>query len=209
MKLIEVVVLTGIQCVSPVQTAPAVTEAQKVWCAVIVQGDSDTSAIAVTPREQMLDPAVKSAISRMQLAFNPGAKPAPQQPGGLTVAEVPVPAPPAALRVRPSASAAAMTQIAKSPDALPPAETPVPVADTGSDGDAGSAPEPAAARTPEAKTAALDPVAPEPPAPAKKKTSPKKRSDVCRNGTRAVWYTNKDGRRKYRCSRPDDTAIVY
>jgi hypothetical protein len=219
MKLIEVVVLTGMQCISPTQTSPAMTEAHKVWCAVIVEGDSETRNIDVTPETMTGEPSVKSALSRMQTAWNLPPKAGVPQSGMRVVAAAPPPAAPMPVAAPAPVAPAkpplvtAVTKIAKTPDALPQVENPVPTSDSEPAADETSViPQP----TEQVAEAAIDPPQIKPDSPvatsdtdapdtdaAKKKTKAKKRSDVCRNGTRAVWYTNSEGRRKYRCRRGD------
>lgn len=75
MKLIEVVVLLGAHCISPVQHADAVTEVGKVQCAVMVEQDTDTGRVKVTPREAETRPEVAAVLKR--IADGNAAGPAP------------------------------------------------------------------------------------------------------------------------------------
>jgi hypothetical protein len=214
MKLVEVVILTGLQCVSPTQNTSLSTEVSKVWCAVIVESDAQAKTIAVTPRSQVDHPMVKSVLTRIALAWTPPDKRVLLQ-SGLKVID---PTPTAAAATAQAAPAAqtlkSATMIAKTPAALPEAETPVPTAATEDAADAvgdGASPEDTAAAideapAPETQTAALATEA-EPPAKKPAKRTGKKRSDVCRSGTKAVWYTNSEGRKKYRCRKLSDLKI--
>lgn len=65
MKLIEVVVLLGAHCISPVQHADAVTQVRKVQCAVMVEQDTDTGRVNVTPREAETKPEAAAVLKRI------------------------------------------------------------------------------------------------------------------------------------------------
>ena len=75
MKIIEVVVLLGAHCISPVQHADAVTEVGKVQCAAMVEQDTVTGRVTVTPREAALQPAVKAVLQRIAAGSAAGAEP--------------------------------------------------------------------------------------------------------------------------------------
>jgi hypothetical protein len=214
MKLVEVVILTGLQCVSPTQNTSLSTEVSKVWCAVIVESDAEAKTIAVTPRSQVDHPMVKSVLTRIALAWTPPDKRVLLQSGLKVIDPAPKP-----VATSPQAAPAAQnmksaTLIAKTPAPLPATETPVPTASTDEAPDTvgdGASPEDTVAAigetpAPETQTAALATEA-EPPAKKPAKKSGKKRSDVCRSGTKAVWYTNSEGRKKYRCRKLSDLKI--
>lgn len=214
MKLVEVVILTGLQCVSPTQNTSLSTEVSKVWCAVIVESDAQAKTIAVTPRSQVDHPMVKSVLTRIALAWTPPDKRVLLQSGLKVIDPTPKPAAMSAQAAPATQNLKSATLIAKTPAALPPAETPVPTAATDEAPDAvgdGASPDDTAVATgetpaPETQTAALATEA-EPPAKKPAKKSGKKRSGVCRSGTRAVWYTNSEGRKKYRCRKLSDLKI--
>ena len=65
MNLIEVVVLLGAHCISPVQHADAVTQVRKVQCAVMVEQDTDTGRVIVTPRAAETKPEVTAVLKRI------------------------------------------------------------------------------------------------------------------------------------------------
>lgn len=233
MKLIEVIILTGVHCASPVQHTPQATEAGKVWCAVIVEADSVTKIAEVTPPEEARNPLVVAALKRLDatVAMPPAPEPPPVDLDAIAaqVAAIPgsaspppldqpeeVPrltaAPPAIspeVETPDSASADPATaegepQPASSQPELPEPEATAPEADPAAD---------AADQQPGTETAAVEE---EPPAPRtkartakpkKKKASTKRRSDVCGKTRQAVWYTNKDGKRKYRCRKPGDGRL--
>lgn len=64
MRLIEVVVLMGAHCVSPVAHTQSMTEAGKVQCAVVVQKDTENGAVIVTPEEARQEPRVAEVVAR-------------------------------------------------------------------------------------------------------------------------------------------------
>jgi hypothetical protein len=214
MKLVEVVILTGLQCVSPTQNTSLSTEVSKVWCAVIVESDAQAKTIAVTPRSQVDHPMVKSVLTRIALAWTPPDKRVLLQSGLKVIDPTPTAAPASAQAAPAAQTLKSATMIAKTPAALPEAETPVPTASTEDVPDAvgdGASPEDTAAAidetpAPKTQTAALATEA-EPPAKKPAKRTGKKRSDVCRSGTKAVWYTNSEGRKKYRCRKLSDLKI--
>lgn len=214
MKLVEVVILTGLQCVSPTQNTSLSTEVSKVWCAVIVESDAQAKTIAVTPRSQVDHPMVKSVLTRIALAWTPPDKRVLLQSGLKVIDPRPTAAPASAQAAPAAQTLKSATMIAKTPAALPEAETPVPTASTEDVPDAvgdGASPEDTAAAidetpAPKTQTAALATEA-EPPAKKPTKRTGKKRSDVCRSGTKAVWYTNSEGRKKYRCRKLSDLKI--
>lgn len=234
MKLIEVIILTGVHCASPVQHTPQATEAGKVWCAVIVEADSVTKIAEVTPPEEARNPLVVAALRRLdatvatppapepppvdldaiaaQVAAIPGATSPPpldqpEEAPGLTA--VPPAIPP---EVEPSDSASTdqatadgEPQPASSQPELPEPEAAAPDADIAAE---------AADQPPETETAAVEDSPPAPKTKAraakpkkKQKASTRRRTDVCGKTRVAVWYTNKDGKRKYRCRRPGDGRL--
>jgi len=157
MTLVEVVILLGAQCLSPLESGVGVTQASKVPCAVLISHDQQTSNVEIVPPSAATDPALITVLVERE-------------------ASVPV------SKVDRLAARPARGDITGS---IKPAPHVVPTSG-GVEGDD--------AVMPKAK-------------PAKKKraavTTTRKRSgaaarDLC-GSYRAVWYTNKEGRRKYRC----------
>jgi len=68
MRLVEVVMLMGAHCVSPVEHSALVTEAGKVQCAVVIEKDTDRGTMTVTPGGAASDPQVMAAIERFRTA---------------------------------------------------------------------------------------------------------------------------------------------
>ena len=127
MKLIEVVVLMGAHCISPVQHSNAVTEAAKVQCAVVVERDTEKGSTRVLPAAAANRPEVVAVLRRLnggvQADIPPGTRiePAFALPGGNATAT------PAAAQPVPSEITAAAPPV-QPPDAAPtpPAEEKAP-----------------------------------------------------------------------------------
>jgi hypothetical protein len=134
MTLIEIVILAGAQCLSPVQEARGTTEVGKVPCAVLIRMDQKTGDVEFTPPAAATDPKVIAMLLR-----------------SATVE---------------TASAAADPGPGK--------------------------------RKPVARTVGSRKV--ERAAAVAKKQRRARRGDAC-GSMKASWYTNKQGRRKYRCVR--------
>jgi hypothetical protein len=168
MRLIEIIMLTGAHCMSPVEHTQMVTDVAKVQCAIVIETDSESGSVKVTPGEAVRHPQVVAAMNRFNgTGLAPGARIEPA--GAPAGRSVPLP------RKPPEAAAAP-----KPPPATLQAEAPT----------ASSPPEkpPAAA----VRTAA--------PTPEKKEAE--KRASQCIGGAVPKWYTNAEGRRKYRCVKP-------
>ena len=142
MKLVEVVILVGSQCLSPIEAGHGVTEAAKVHCAVLIRQDPETEVVEILPRSAATDPRVIAMLVQ------------PIRGTALAGPDAPMPAP------QPATSEGSGTLSGKKMQARNPAMAVV----TG------------------------------------KKTPGARRSDSC-GSYKAVWYTNKYGRRKYRCVR--------
>lgn len=165
MDLIEIIFLAGAQCVSPLQTADGITEANKVACAVMVKQDQETSAIEIVPSYAATNPNVIALLGRSIRV----AKPRP------IVAEIrPASAAPEAIPVL--AQQVAIDQAKQAEHVGPAAITKVRMSN----------------RQKLRETAGLTV--------GRKKTAARKLPDKC-GSYKAVWYTNKEGRRKYRCVR--------
>ncbi len=152
MNVIEVVILAGVQCLSPVQAAEGSTIIGKVPCAVLITLNEETGEVDFTPPAAASDPQVIAMLVKP----DESASPSGPEPAEVPVAEgdaqdLPIAPKPVAREKRIS-------------------EKPVKAAER-------------------RKTAAT----------AKKKRVAKRR-DSC-GSYKAVWYTNKEGRRRYRCVR--------
>lgn len=229
MKLIEVIILTGVHCASPVQHTPQATEAGKVWCAVIVEADSVTKSAEVTPPEEARNPLVVAALKRLDATV--ATPPAPEPPPvDLDAIAAQVAAIPGATSPPPLDQPDEAPSLTAEPPAIPP--EPADADQVTAEGEPQPAssqpelPEPEAAapeaepaaesadQQPETETAAVEknPPAPKTKARAakpkkKQKASTRRRTDVCGKTRQAVWYTNKDGKRKYRCRKPGDGRL--
>lgn len=210
MRLVEVVMLMGAHCVSPVEHSALVTEAGKVQCAVVIEKDTDRGTMTVTPGAAASDPQVMAAIERFRNApVDPltggGTKIVPAwAPAGSPTVEV-KPPPTAAVSVPPPIAPPADDTAALDTAAPPAAATAAPAA-------AAAAPPPKAAKpAPETKVATLSPPPQKRPAarqaPAKKQAAsvsepPPKQSAQCKGEAVPKWYKTADGHRKYRCVKP-------
>lgn len=154
MNLVEVVILVGVQCLSPIESGPGLTEVGKVPCAVLIRQDPRTADIEIIPPAAATDPAVIAMLVKPHAApvLKADRQPVPADDditGSIT------PAPP---RIVP-------TSAAVEADVVTPSPKPV-----------------------LKKKRAARPVS-------RRAAS---RSNAC-GSYRAVWYTAKDGHRKYRC----------
>lgn len=180
MKLIEVVVLAGAHCISPVQQTGATTEAAKVQCAVVIEKDTESGTLRIVPAGSSREPQVVAVLERLD-----------REGAGTTIE------PASALPAVPPAALAAGA--AQSPAAEPErADAVAPAAET-EQAEAPAEPEEAAKpKKAEAKKPA-----------AKKKddgeaqtAAEAKMASKCRGEAKPKWYTNEEGRRKYRCVLP-------
>ena len=153
MTLIEVVILAGAQCLSPVQEVPGTTEVGKVPCAVLIRMDQKTGDVEFTPPAAATDPQVIAMLLR--------PTPSDADPQGEGDAQE---------------TETAFVPAKSNREAAPPPEKPKPAAKAGS------------------------PRKSQRVAVAAKKQRRAKRGDAC-GSYKAVWYTNKQGRRRYRCVR--------
>lgn len=154
MNLVEVVILVGARCISPMESGDGITEVGKVPCAVLVLQDAATSRVDFVPPSAATDPAVIAML----------VKPRPGAPAGKT-----------------DSLAATDGLVIGGPSRAPR------IVPTSGEVDGDDEPAPkelsAAGKNSSARPAAS-----------------RKRTSTC--GTyRAVWYTNKEGRRRYRCVR--------
>lgn len=193
MKLVEVVMLVGAHCVSPVEQSQMMTDATKVQCAVVIEKDTEKGTLTVTPPDAAADPLVAAAVARF------GAAPVdPFSNGGTRIvpARAPAGAPPVEVKVP-------VAPVAVPPPVTTAVEPPSPPAVVGG----------ALARAEaQQELAVLAPARPQrppsravPPAkqPAEAKAPDAKTKGQCKGTAVAKWYTAADGRRKYRCVRPE------
>ena len=167
MNLIEVVILAGAQCLSPLQAADGATEVSKVPCAVLISLNKETGDVEFMPPAAATDPQVIAMLVRPGDA---GGGPVVVPTAADGAAELPSRAPITSPREETTAAPKITARV-------------VPVAK----------PEKTAEQR---KTARVEkkPAAPS----TAKKRSAARRTDVC-GSYRAIWYTNKAGRKKYRC----------
>jgi hypothetical protein len=186
MKLIEIVVLLGAQCISPVQHSAANTEVQKVQCAVVIEQDTSAGTVRIVPAGASTRPEVVAVLDRI----------GSEQAERIAPAGAPPPDPSAIAGAPPQRAAAA---IAPPPEQLAAAEA-KPVVDAATPAEAPAQEEPAAQET------AAEPAA----KPEKAKDKEKETAEApapgivtkCKGKAEARWYTNDEGRKKYRCVLP-------
>lgn len=206
MKLVEVIILAGTHCISPLQHADGLTDASKVSCAVIIEKDTVANTVAVMPPWQVNAPEVRLALTSRGNALPAAAQ--AQKP---------------ALHIEP---AAARPEPIAAPPPVPPADVPDPVPDAEADSanqpladvpeknqeqpeaaDASSAEISPEAEPPQPPTKLSDATPPNP-APAVRAARPSRApSGQCLGEAKPAWYTNKDGRRKFRCVVPGKTKL--
>lgn len=211
MRLVEVVMLMGAHCVSPVEHGQLMTEATKVQCAVVVEKDTDRGAVTVTPQHAAGDPQVAAAVARL------GAAPADARDGARTrivPARAPAGTPTTEIKLPETKSAVLPEPVA------PPVDEPLSLETATAPAPDVSTPAPAPAAASEAQPQAekkLAMMTPPPP----KRTAPKQvekkpaakaqparaaKPGQCKGSATAKWYTTADGRKKYRCVKPTGGA---
>ena len=217
MRLVEVVMLMGAHCVSPVEHTQMMTDATKVQCAVVIEKDTATGSLTVTPGEAAKDPQVAAAMERFRNAPSD-----PLTGGGTKIVPAWAPAGSPTVETKlpvgdPAAAASAVPPAIAPPPDLAPSTDEVTPQDSAADATAaGNAPAAAPVKKPAAgtakKVAALMP--PEQKRPPAKAPAPKqqpaaatpdtpKQPSQCQGNAVAKWYTAADGHRKYRCVRPE------
>lgn len=204
MRLVEVVMLMGAHCVSPVEHSQMMTEAAKVQCAVVIERDTESGAVSVTPREAAGDPQVAAAMSRFGAApvdplndyvtrIVPAWAPAGSAPTETKPPLAKAIVPPPDLQPETATSAAASTVAVapapKTPTAVPPPERKVAAL--------ASPPQ----RPPQQARRIDVPAKKGPPAKTQKAAAAKPASQ-CKGSAMARWYTTADGKKKFRCVRP-------
>ena len=98
MTLIEVVILAGAQCLSPIREAESTTEVGKVPCAVVIRLDQVTGDVAFNPPAAATDPQVIAMLVKPRRAAAMAEAPATEGPGaegdapdGIPVVQEPLP----------------------------------------------------------------------------------------------------------------------
>jgi hypothetical protein len=213
MKLIEVVVLMGAQCISPVQHSQAVTEAAKVECAVVVEKDTDAGTVKVLPPSEADNPKVVAVLQRFKtenVAARMRIEPA-SAPPALQQASTPRKPLELAAPIAPPETAAADTA---ETDAIAEPAAPVATADAVESDAVEAAPEKPVKRATKSVAAAKTSDAKHSPPKAKVVRSPQKQpqktaqkaASQCAASAVQKWYSAGDGRKKYRCVRPGKEA---
>ena len=207
MRLVEVVMLMGAHCVSPVEQTQMMTDVAKVQCAVVVTQDTDKGTTAVTPPEAATNPQVMAAIERMHIAsvamLNGGATIEPARaPAGSPTREIKLPVARAPVVPEPAApvandvtsndaggNAAPVKPIAATQVTTPSAPVEKKVATL-----APPPPKGASAKSAEGpkKTHAASP----------QKSSAAKHANQCKAPSVLKWYRTSDGGKKYHCVKP-------
>lgn len=195
MRLIEVIMLMGAHCVSPVEHSALVTDATKVQCAVVMEKDTTRGTLTVMPPGAVADPQVAAAAERFRLAPVDGADgtsivPA-WAPAGSPPLEAKRPAP-----VLPPADLATEGQPAREPVSQAPAARPA--ASTEPERQLATLLPPPPRRSPAKATAAPG----KPKAARTQRAAAPKSAGQCKGSAVANWYTTADGRKKYRCVKP-------
>ena len=100
MTLIEVIILAGAHCVSPIRVDGTVTEVNKVPCAVIIRMDQQTGSVQFAPPAAATDPEVIAMLVKPERdAAAAAVAPATDSPGaegdapdGIAAVQEPLPA---------------------------------------------------------------------------------------------------------------------
>ena len=185
MKLIEVVVLTGAHCISPVQHTGVATEVAKVECAVVIEKDTQAGTVRIVPAGASDRPEVVAVLERLDDGTR--IEPAFAPPNASAAAAAP---PPRAKVVSPAPQ---VTPALEMTEATPPAE-PEQAVEPAAD-------EPEKAETKKAATKKAEPRKPERKKAEATKEKPADKSK-CIGEAKPKWYTTAEGRRKYRCVLP-------
>lgn len=209
MKIVEIIVLMGTQCISPIQHTPSMTEVSKVQCAVVIEKDSVSNTVEVSPPAAVNHPTVSEAMARLSKQAMPATTAAPaSQPFRIVPAAV----------ARRAAEAQFLPSKPLEPDRIPDAgmeiAPPSPIGLPAAMPPAGAEVASLQAGPQEIEAAAAEPdaepkVAITTPKPKKTATARKARNTTSKTATklpgrctgtaRAQWYTNKDGQKRYRC----------
>jgi hypothetical protein len=194
MKLIEVVVLAGAHCISPVQQSGAATEVVKVQCAVVIEKDTEAGTLRIVPAGSSREPQVVAVLERLDreesgTTIEPASAP-PAVAAPPVTTETPLPATGPKQQIAAEASGAdAVADVAP-----PPAETAT-VAEAPAEPEKPAKPKKAEVKKAEAKKS-------ETKKSEANKAEEKKIASKCLGEAKPKWYTTDDGRRKYRCVLP-------
>jgi hypothetical protein len=201
MKLIEVVVLAGAHCISPVQQTGAATEVAKVQCAVVIEKDTQAGTLRIVPAGSSREPQVVAVLERLDreesgtfiapASAPPGPTPQASPP---ETTQLPATGPKQQIAAEPTAADTAPS----SADPVMAAEAPASAEEPAK---AKTAEEPAEAKTAEAKKPDVKKTGAKKAETGKAKTAAKTPSK-CLGEAKPKWYTAEDGRRKYRCVLP-------
>lgn len=210
MRLVEVVMLMGAHCVSPVEHSQMMTDAAKVQCAVVIEKDTDKGTMTVTPAQAAGDPQVMAAVERFKQSPADGLT-----SGGTKIvpAWAPAGSPPVEIKAPTAKVTVAPEPIAPPPEAV--GSTAADATDTSAtdqppQADAKTVAQPkaepppkqvASLATPPQKRSAAKAAAPRKPARATPAAAPKSAAS-CKGAAVAKWYKTADGKRKYRCVKP-------
>lgn len=203
MRLVEVVMLMGAHCVSPVEHSQMMTDAAKVQCAVVIEKDTDKGTLTVTPPEAAGDPQVAAAVARFDAAASSTRIVPARAPAGSPAVET-RPAPVAKLAVPPPVAPSAALLAAAEPPAAASAEAAAPAAAVPVAEAVAPPPEKPAVKRPQK----LASIAAPPPSrsatraaatPKKAKPASAQKSTQCKGSAVAKWYTAADGHRRFRC----------
>lgn len=74
MKLVQIVLLLGQQCVSPIEQTPGVTDVARVPCAIVIERQTDTGRVEVKPASQAGNPVVAILSERQTLVSMDGKR---------------------------------------------------------------------------------------------------------------------------------------
>ena len=160
MNLVEVVILVGAQCLSPMESGPGITEVGKVPCAVLIRNDPHTAEIDIVPASAATDPDVIAMLVKPRAAARP-------MKGDRQVAVV-------------AAGKDRTGSITRAPRIVPASAVGAP-----------DEPAPEKAKPAVGKKRADKPSA-------QRRHTAAARGTAC-GSYKAVWFTNKEGRRRYRC----------
>ncbi len=224
MRLVEVVVLMGAHCISPVEQAPTqmTTDVGKVQCAVVIEKDTERGTLKVTPQTMIADPRVVAAIARVDAkagatkivpAFAPAGSPPteikPPPPftadGGALLPDTGTQQPDAG-EVK-SASATVAEQPLSGAAEETKVESPAaPVVETKPVARKVVTLAPADQKPGASNAARAQKAGPPKKQQAAATDAPAGQSSQCKGSAVAKWYKTADGHRKYRCVRPVPTS---
>lgn len=210
MKLVEVIILAGAHCISPLEHAEGLTVAAKVSCAVIVEKNTETNTVTVMPPWQASAPEVRVALSRAvnvpnTAVQNGRAMPAPE----LRIEPAAAPPEPAAPPAPVIAEGADQAPLSAGVDSAnqPPDANQTPAGGQPQAAEASQTEDVNKGKSRELPVKLADAAPAGVPAAAKPDRPARTSSGPCMGGAKQAWYTNKDGRRKFRCVVPGKAKL--